>query len=118
MEGLNLKKLNYYSNKYLNFHERSAIWRILNEKNDIERAFNGCKNLVSYMGKLHPKKLQREDIVELEKDLAKLEIALKRIEEFPNFFNFTDEDIDGLNRYYEELSEEVHKIDISRVSWD
>ena len=101
----------------LNYHQRSEVWRSLNSDNDIQRIFNGCGNLISYMFKI-AHKLQREDIEELQRELEKEKIAIDRIEQFPEMFSFTQEQKDELIAQYDKHCEEVHKIDMRRLSWD
>ncbi|KZB90906.1 hypothetical protein A2U94_13745 [Bacillus sp. VT 712] len=104
--------------KHFTYHERSEIWREINNDSDVYRMFEICKSGINMVKEIAPKDRIREDIVDIEKDLGKIEIAFQRINEFPQWFTFNDEDILKLKGDFANLEKECQKLNMQRVSWN
>ncbi|MFI2857563.1 hypothetical protein ACH6EH_10490 [Paenibacillus sp. JSM ZJ436] len=112
-------KLRPYSHKHFKYDGRSEIHGSINTDDDVKKIFDGCDNIISYMITKHlPHKLQREDIVIMEMELGKYEIALNKICQLPHMFSFSLEDRALFKTKYSELVNKVHDFDLMRVSWN
>lgn len=111
---------NYYSNKY--FFNDNSIWRSIKSNEDVEFHYKRLSNMINYYEKFSGGELDRENTEDLYKELGKIEIALRKIEQFNNSsysnIKYIDEDISKLMEKYELLSEKVSNIDMRRVCWD
>lgn len=102
--------LRIYSNRHY-FHDDS-IYRSIKNNNDVEGAYNYVKNSIEMYSKTYP--LCSEDIIELEKAVAKYEIAVSKVLTFcagisNNQFNYTadglQELIDNIYMFYDKISD-------------
>lgn len=106
-----------YANKHFNQHQRDQIWRNINTVRDVEIKSNFCNSHISSISKLHPKDRIREDIIEAEKALGEFEMALNRINMFPDLFNLTEREIISFQEKFPKYVEELKKLDLQRISW-
>ncbi|AGK53173.1 hypothetical protein [Bacillus sp. 1NLA3E] len=106
-----------YANKYFNKHQRDNIWRNINTVRDIEIKSNFCESHIESIKKLHPKDRIREDIIEAKMALGEFEIALIRIDKFPNLFNLSEEEIFSFREKYSNYEKELNNLDMQRISW-
>ncbi|MED4046795.1 hypothetical protein P4640_27755 [Priestia aryabhattai] len=107
-----------YANKHFNQHEKDAIWRDINNDADVQRKFNSCRSSIDMTREIAPKDRIREDFVEIEKALAEIEIAFKRIEKLPNNFSFNDNDILKFKEQFRKFEEEASKLNMQRIGWN
>lgn len=107
-----------YANKHFNQHERNDIWREINTVSDVEIKFNYCDSQINLIKEMHPKNRIREDFIEAEKSLGNIEIALSRIETFPNYFNLNNKERLDLKSKFNSFEQEIVNLNMQRVSWD
>ncbi|WP_243357278.1 hypothetical protein [Bacillus litorisediminis] len=108
-----------YSNRYFkNQDKRNQIWRKFMNNKDVMNAIDRVKGSIAYMSQHHPHKLNKEDMEFMEIPLAELEIALRKIKNVPNIFDFDEDQLKDIHKTYEELKRKIEQIDIQRISWN
>ncbi|MGV3266192.1 hypothetical protein ACEE99_20175 [Cytobacillus pseudoceanisediminis] len=110
-------KMYKYASKYFNQHQRDKIWREINTVRDVEIKFNYCESQITSIKDLHPKDRIREDIIDAEKYLGEIEIALRRIKTFPDQFNLSEVEINALKEKFTDFEKEINQLNMQRISW-
>jgi hypothetical protein len=107
-----------YANRFFkDFHKRNSIWRKFMNKDDIYNGIERVKGSVAYMSEHPPHKLNGEDMDFMLEPLAELELGLSKVEQMPNSFDFSEEELKEIKESYVKLKEKIEKINMQRLSW-
>jgi methionyl-tRNA synthetase len=101
------QKTKKYSNKH--FFNDNSYFRKISSRSDVSNSEIYLKNTINYFKKIYP--LTTDDIIDMEKALGKYEIAVHKVLQcYDNFdFNYSVEElmelINNINKYEESISE-------------
>lgn len=109
-------------NRYLNEYfkkqtEVTEVWRKFMEKQDVLASIERVRSSIAYMSNHSPHKLNREDMEFMEKPLAELEIAIRKIKNIPKTFNFSESELEEIHHTYNMLRQKIEDINLKRISW-
>lgn len=93
------------------------IWRKFMNREDVLAGIERVRSSIAYMSKYAPHKLNKEDMEFMEKPLAELEIAMRKIERIPSSFNFSEEEVNEIRETYKNFREKIEQINLQRISW-
>lgn len=97
-----------YTNKH--YFKDNTVYREIQSNIDVERACTHANNHIDTLGNFYP--LHRDDITDLEKTVARYEIAVNKVISFAehstgNPFTYTADElqelIDNIYKFYEEI---------------
>ncbi|MEK3917276.1 hypothetical protein [Paenibacillus sp. FSL H7-0331] len=106
-----------YAEKRFNLNQKNNIWASIHSEYDATLILNRAKSHVESIFALHPKDIVRVDEIEIEEALGELEIVIRKIEEFPSMFAFSDEVRSNFKSIYNDLDEKLALIAQRRTSW-
>ncbi|QHA92243.1 hypothetical protein [Bacillus sp. N1-1] len=106
-----------YATKYFNQHEINKIWSEIDTRRDVEIKFNYAESTIESVSKIHPKKRLSEDRHEMLIALGEIEIALRKIKEFQDSFEYTNSEVEELINKYFVLDKEQSDIYTKGVMW-
>jgi len=113
------KKTRTYSNKY--YFRDNSIYRSINNNNDVEKALNDVTNNIRYYENFkYP--LVDDDIISLEKSLARYEIAIHKVLacfDYPYCdFNYTADELMQLINNWDIFHDRIHAIRMKKIFQD
>ena len=113
------KKTRTYSNKY--YFRDNSIYRSINNNNDVEKALNDVTNNIRYYENFkYP--LVDDDIISLEKSLARYEIAIHKVLacfDYPYCdFNYTADELMQLINNWDIFHDRIHAIRMKKLFQD
>jgi len=111
------KKTRTYSNKY--YFRDNSIYRSINNNNDVEKALNDVTNNIRYYENFkYP--LVDDDIISLEKSLARYEIAIHKVLACYPYcdFNYTADELMQLINNWDIFHDRIHAIRMKKLFQD
>ncbi|WP_313232331.1 hypothetical protein [Tissierella praeacuta] len=108
-----------YSNKH--YFKDNSIYREIQCNKDVELAYMYMNNHLEAISEIYP--LYRDDIIELEKTLARYEIAVNKVISFyehsiSNPFSYTAEELQQLVDNIYKYDKEIAKLNMRRMCQD
>lgn len=100
------KSIRKHAERYFDFHQRSSIHRKIETNDDVLLEKNGIENRLQTYKEVYP--LVSQDIIDLERSLARYEIAVGKVIQCPWNFSFSAQEvlnfITNISVYEEEIS--------------
>ncbi|MDX5853662.1 hypothetical protein SIM22_06030 [Bacillus cereus group sp. BfR-BA-01363] len=100
------KSIRKHAERYFDFHQRSSIHRKIETNDDVLLEKNGIENRLQTYKEVYP--LVSQDIIDLERSLARYEIAVGKVIQCPWNFSFSPQEvlnfITNISVYEEEIS--------------
>lgn len=100
------KSIRKHAERYFDFHQRSSIHRKIETNDDVLLEKNGIENRLQTYKKVYP--LVSQDIIDIERSLARYEIAVGKVIQCPWNFSFSAQEvlnfITNISVYEEEIS--------------
>ncbi|KIV55035.1 hypothetical protein AM501_26765 [Aneurinibacillus migulanus] len=107
-----------YSNRY--FFRDNSIYSRINSNRDVEIAKNRVESNLQMLSKVFP--LERVDIEELEKDMGRYELAVKKVlwcfDNRNTDFNYTAEELQGLIDSIFSFYDKINNVSIRKLNQD
>lgn len=89
------------------------VWRNINNDRDVIEIFDLCKGKIKLTYHIFDKgNLIIEDIEQVEKAIGEVEIALRRIKTFPQYFTFTENEISELKAKHDSFVADKDDLEI------
>ncbi|MFE8095307.1 MULTISPECIES: hypothetical protein [Bacillus cereus group] len=100
------KSIRKHAERYFDFHQRSSIHRKIETNDDVLLEKNGIENRLQTYKEVYP--LVSQDIIDIERSLARYEIAVGKVIQCPWNFSFSAQEvlnfITNISVYEEEIS--------------
>ncbi|KXY50959.1 hypothetical protein AT268_30920 [Bacillus cereus] len=100
------KSIRKHAERYFDFHQRSSIHRKIETNEDVLLEKNGIENRLQTYKEVYP--LISQDIIDIERSLARYEIAVGKVIQCPWNFSFSAQEvlnfITNISVYEEEIS--------------
>ncbi|PEZ75120.1 hypothetical protein CN384_06100 [Bacillus thuringiensis] len=100
------KSIRKHAERYFDFHQRSSIHKKIETNDDVLLEKNGIENRLQTYKEVYP--LVSQDIIDIERSLARYEIAVGKVIQCPWNFSFSAQEvlnfITNISVYEEEIS--------------